>query len=96
MATPSESIKLAFVKPLHQDAQSILRSLQLLDVDPYRVKKMNLRPEDHVSLYDCFQGMEDIHSRQGQRHELASMLALIIAAVLSGARGYRGDMDLVR
>ena len=53
--TPSESVKLAFVKPLHPKARAILPSLQLPDVEQYRVKKMNLRPEDHVSLYDYFQ-----------------------------------------
>ena len=34
--------------------------------------------------------MEDVRSRQGRRHELASMLSLIAAAMSSGASGYKG------
>ena len=88
--TPTESVKLVFVKPLHADAQAILRAQPLPDVDQYRVKKMNLAIEDYGSLYDYFQGMKDVRSRQGRRHELASVLSLIAAAMFSGAIGYKG------
>ena len=88
-ALPSESVKLVFVKPLQRDAQRILCAPQLPLVYQHEVEKMKLSVKDFRSLLEYFEDIPDFRQSQGRRHLLPSVLALISAAMLSGARGYK-------
>ena len=63
---------------------------QLPPAYQHRVEKMNLKTNDYHSLFEYFQSINDTRSAQGRRHSLASVLSLVAAAILSGARGYKG------
>ena len=88
-ALPSESVKLVFVKPLQRDARRILCAPQLPLAYQHEVEKMKLSVKDFRSLLEYFEDIPDFRQSQGRRHLLSSVLALISAAMLSGARGYK-------
>ncbi len=88
-AHPTESVKFVFVKSLHRDARRILCAPKLPDAYLAGVEKMRLAPTECHSLLEYFESIDDFRSRQGRRHSLACVLALIAAAMLSGARGYK-------
>ena len=89
-ATATESVKRVFVYPLQRDARCILSAPRL--AQPYQsgAGKMKLTGQDCVSLLDYFESIPDFRRPQGKRYRLSSVLALIAAAMLSGARGYKG------
>ncbi|MCY4303201.1 MAG: DUF4338 domain-containing protein [Aestuariivita sp.] len=88
--TPSESVKLVFLKPMHWNVRRILCALQLPDAYRYGVEKIKLKSRDYGSLYAHFRRIKDFRSTQGRRHQIASVLSLIGAAILSGVRSYKG------
>jgi hypothetical protein len=87
------SPKMIFLKPLQQDAQSLLSRPTL---DPaYRTG--DLRPKlkaDHMySLPRFFADIPDPRRAQGKRHSLPCVLAIAAAATLCGMRGYKAMAD---
>ncbi len=88
-ALPGESVKLVFIKPLQCDARRILCAPQLPLAYQHEVEKMKLSVKDFRPLLEYFEDIPDFRQSQGRRHLLPSVLALISAAMLSGARGYK-------
>ena len=87
--TPVESVKLVFVKPLRRDARRILCAPQLSPAYRYGVERMKLNDKDFRSLLEHFEKIGDFRRAHGLRHRLPTVLALVAAAMLSGARGYK-------
>jgi hypothetical protein len=80
--------KRVLVYPLDRQARIALASAvphPRLPLTP--VKPMHLSDEDADSLVRRLQALPDVRTPAGRRHNLASMLALAICAVISGARG---------
>lgn len=48
------------------------------------------------SLLDYLSQVPDLRGRQGRRHSLSAMLATVVCAILSGARGYLAISDWVQ
>lgn len=91
-----QSPKRVFIQPLQRNAQRLL-SRPLLD-DHYQTgaPRMKLTAQQMQSLPAFFQAMTDPRRAQGRRHPLNAVLALATAAVLCGARGYKGISDWVQ
>jgi hypothetical protein len=53
-----------------------------------RVAKMKLRTQELSSLLKVLRQLPDPRKRRGQRHGKTSILAIVVAAFLSGAKGY--------
>jgi hypothetical protein len=89
----AHSSKMVFVKPLKQNAQSLL-SQSILD-SAYQIgePKMKLSAEHMGSLPDFFKTIPDPRRAQGRRHRLATVLAIAASAVLCGMRGYQAIFD---
>jgi hypothetical protein len=85
--------KKVFVKPLQNDARSVL--CQPVLASPYRqgVPKMKLSAHQMQSLYDFFLDIPDPRRTQGRRHGLPTVLAIACAATLCGMRGYKAMAD---
>jgi hypothetical protein len=87
------SPKRVFVQPLQRNARALL-SRPLLDARYHSgVVRLKLSAEQMQSLPGFFWPIPDPRRAQGRRHPLASVLAIAIAAVLCGARGYQAIAD---
>jgi hypothetical protein len=84
---------MVFVKPLTPDAQSLL-SQPILE-PAYRTggSKIMLRAQQMQSLPEFFKDIPDPRRPQGQRHRLATVLAIAAGAILCGMRGYLAISD---
>jgi hypothetical protein len=89
----AQSPKMVFVKPLTPDAQSLL-SQPILE-PAYRTggSKIMLRAQQMQSLPEFFKDIPDPRRPQGQRHRLATVLAIAAGAILCGMRGYLAISD---
>jgi hypothetical protein len=87
------SPKMVFVKPLTRDAQALL-SQPILE-PAYRTGggKIMLRAQQMQSLPEFFEDIPDPRRPQGQRHRLATVLAIAAGAILCGMRGYLAISD---
>lgn len=88
-----DSPKKVFVKPLQNDARTVL-SRPLLE-SPYHqgVPKMKLNAHQMRSLPDFFIDIADPRRAQGRRHALCTVLAIACGAILCGMRGYKAIAD---
>ncbi len=91
-ATP-DAPKKVFVKPLQPNAR-VLLSQPVLPI-PYRqgVPKMRLSAQQMQSLPDFFSDIPDPRRRQGRRHPLCAVLAIVGGATLCGMRGFKAIAD---
>lgn len=91
-ATPYAPKKV-FVKPLQPNARTLL-SQSVLPI-PYRqgVPKMRLSAQQMQSLPDFFIDIPDPRRRQGRRHPLCVVLAIVGGATLCGMRGFKAIAD---
>jgi len=89
----AQSPKMVFVKPLKSDAQTLL-SRPIIDPS-YRTgaPRIMLTADQMRSLPDFFTAIPDPRRSQGQRHRLATVLAIAAGAVLCGMRGYQAIFD---
>jgi hypothetical protein len=89
----AQSPKMVFVKPLTCDAQALL-SRPILN-PAYRTggPKIMLSAQQMQSLPDFFKEIPDPRRSQGQRHRLATVLAIAAGATLCGMRGYLAISD---
>jgi hypothetical protein len=87
------SPKMVFVKALTRDAQALL-SQPILE-PAYRTggSKLMLRAQQMQSLPEFFKNIPDPRRPQGQRHRLATVLAIAAGAILCGMRGYLAISD---
>jgi hypothetical protein len=89
----TQSPKLIFMLCLQRNAQRLLSRPFL----PHRYQtgktRMKLTADQMLSLYDCFQNIDDPRRAQGKKHPLPAVLSLATAAVLCGMRGYK-DISL--
>ena len=87
--TPKQSPKMVFVKPLQENARSLLSQAVL---DPrYHTGglKLMLSADTMQSLPRFFAPIPDPRRAQGRRHRLPTVLAIAAAATLCGMRGYK-------
>ncbi len=89
----ASSPKMVFLKPLEADARALLCGAILKA--PYRTggAKMMLRAKQMESLPSFFAPIPDPRRKQGRRHRLSAVLALVAGACLCGMRGYEGISD---
>ena len=87
------SPKLVFVQPLHRQTR-VLLSHPLLG-QPYKtgVPRMKLNAESMKSLPEFFKKIKDPRRKQARIHRLETVLAIAAAAILCGARGFKGISD---
>lgn len=89
----TQSQKLIFMLSLQRNAQRLLSRPFL----PHRYQtgktRMKLTADQMLSLYDCFDNIDDPRRAQGRKHPLPAVLSLATAAVLCGMRGYK-DISL--
>ena len=89
----AQSPKMVFVKPLTPDAQRLL-SRPILE-PAYRTgdPKIMLSAQQMQALPEFFKDIPDPRRPQGQRHRLATVLAIAAGATLCGMRGYLAISD---
>jgi len=91
-ATPG-SPKMVFVKPLIPDAQKLLSQPVLEPAYLTGGKTIMLSAQQMESLPKFFKSIPDPRRAQGQRHRLATVLAISAGAILCGMRGYLAISD---
>jgi hypothetical protein len=89
----ARSPKKVFVRPLQDDARTVLSRPGL--ASPYRTgaPKMLLTADQMRSLPDFFRDIPDPRRAQGRRHPLPTVLAIAAGAILCGMRGYKAMAD---
>jgi len=89
----AQSAKLIFMLSLQRNAQRLLSRPFLHPRYQTGKTRMKLTANQMLSLYDCFQHIDDPRRAQGKKHPLPAVLSLATAAVLCGMRGYQ-DISL--
>lgn len=87
-ATPQQP-KYVFLRPLTAQAQTLLSYPILHPVYGHGAPKIMLTADQMRSLPQCFAAIPDPRRKQGQRHSLATILALATGAILCGMEGYK-------
>jgi len=87
-ATPQQP-KHVFVRPLARQAQARLSGAILNPTYRYGAPKIMLTADQMRSLPAFFSELPDPRRRQGQRHSLATILAIAAGAILCGMEGYK-------
>lgn len=82
--------KLVFVRALHRHARTILSQPLLNEGLANGRIRMTMKAEQMKALPDFFSNVTDPRRAEGKRHPLKTILALATAAILCGARGYKG------
>jgi hypothetical protein len=85
-----ENAKMVFLKPLRGDAREQLSRPILAQHYDTGGCKIMLKAEQMMSLPQFFVDIPDPRRGQGRRHQLPTVLAIAVGAILCGARGYRG------
>ena len=86
--TPQQA-KRVFVRPLRADAQKLLSHPILHPLYCYGAPKIMLTADQMRILPAFFADIPDPRRKQGQRHSLPSVLAIVAGAVLCGMEGYK-------
>jgi DDE family transposase len=82
--------KRVLVYPLVRDARALLSSpLSAQPLAVTRVKALELSEGQARQLFERLSALPELRRAQGQRHRLASVLALALCAFISGARNSR-------
>jgi hypothetical protein len=81
--------KLIFMQPLQRNAQRLVSRPFLSPRYQTGKTRMKLTADQMLSLYDCFQNIDDPRRAQGKKHPLPAVLSLATAAVLCGMCGYK-------
>ena len=89
----AQSPKMVFVKPLHANAQNLLRQPNLKSHYTTGGGKLMLKAEQMQALPQFFADIPDPRRAQGRRHRLSTVLAIAAGAVLCGMRGYKAISD---
>ena len=84
---------MVFVKPLHANAQNLLRQPNLKSYYTTGGGKLMLKAEQMQALPQFFADIPDPRRAQGRRHRLSTVLAIAAGAVLCGMRGYKAISD---
>jgi hypothetical protein len=84
---------MVFVKPLRSNAQALLSQPVLNPAYLTGGPKIMLSALQMQSLPDFFKEIPDPRRSQGQRHRLATVLAIAAGATLCGMRGYLAISD---
>jgi hypothetical protein len=89
----AQAPKMVFVKALTPDAQGLLSRPILKPAYRTGGSKIMLRAQQMQSLPEFFKAIPDPRRPQGQRHRLATVLAVAAGAILCGMRGYLAISD---
>jgi hypothetical protein len=81
--------KRVFVRPLKKQAQKLLSQPSLKPLYRYGAPNMLLTADQMRTLPEFFADIPDPRRKQGQRHSLPTILAIIAGAVLCGMEGYK-------
>lgn len=87
-ATPQQA-KRVFVRPLRAHAQKLLSQSIINPLYCYGAPKIMLTADQMRTLPEFFADIPDPRRKQGQRHSLPTVLAIVAGAVLSGMEGYK-------
>jgi len=90
--TPQQP-KRVFVRPLTRHAQTLLSQSTLNPLHCYGAPKIMLTADQMRTLPEFFADIPDPRRKQGQRHSLATILALATGAILCGMVGYQAISD---
>jgi hypothetical protein len=85
---PHGAPKEALVYPLHPQARALLCAPELPAPWSTAMQSVSLTTAQMEDLQGRLRALPDCRSPLGQRHRLATVLAIAIAAVLAGSRGY--------
>jgi len=80
--------KQVLVYPLHAQARALLCAPELPPTWSTPMQQVALSSAQMADLQQRLQSLPDCRHARGQRHRLATVLTLAIAAVLAGSRGY--------
>ena len=89
----AQSPKMVFVKPLQSDTRKLLSQSILKPIYRTGGSKIMLRAQQMESLPYFFTDIPDPRRAQGQRHRLATVLAIAAGATLCGMCGYQAISD---
>jgi len=85
----NESPKMIFSYPLQRNATSIMSQPILNKKYQHGRTKLMMKAEHMRALPDFFMNIPDHRRGQGRRHSLPTVLAIAVAAILCGSRGYK-------
>jgi urease gamma subunit len=88
--------KVILVRELIPGARELLSDPRPAVPGDQGVAKMKLRPKEIASLMQVLKAIPDPRKRRGIRHSKTSMLAIVVAAVLSGVRSVEGIAQWAR
>lgn len=80
--------KQVLVYPLHRQARELLRAPELPPAWSTPMQRVSLSTAQMEDLHRRLRALPDCRHARGQRHRLATVLSIAIAAVLAGSRGY--------
>lgn len=82
--------KMVFVRALSRGARKILSQPILSENFNIGQIRMDMKAEHMKALPDFFSNVTDPRRAEGKRHQLKTILAIATAAILCGAKGYKG------